>query len=318
MQTLDHFEPHLKVFTEAMQVHGYSLATIRHYRASLGVFLGYLQTKGIADVREVTGVTVRGYQLWLQKHQYAGWTILARLQAVRRFFDHLERTQILLLNPCLGQESPKVPYRLPKAVLTVDQARRVLEGPATGTAVGIRNRAILEVFYSSGIRLEEMTRLTLGDVDTTNGFLRVNHGKYAKDRVVPLGRNACEWVRRYVEQVRSRWSPPPDNEPALWLSSRQPREPLKKQAIELMVRHCGRLAGIPGKVTPHVWRHTCATHLVASGADIAYVQRLLGHASLRTTQVYVRTSIPEIKATHAQAHPRNSDPCYERVRPIVS
>ena len=189
----------------------------------------------------------------------------------------------------------------------IDEAKRVLEIPNCATGIGLRDKAILEVFYSSGIRLEEMTRLTLADVDSTNGFLRVNQGKFAKDRVVPLGQSASDCVRRYIEQVRDQWSPPPRNQKALWLSSRQPHEPLKSQVIEVMVRQLGRQAGISKRVTPHLWRHTCATHLVSSGANVAYVQRLLGHSSLRTTQVYVRTTIPEIKATLDVAHPRNQE-----------
>ena len=175
------------------------------------------------------------------------------------------------------------------------------------TGVGLRDKAILEVFYSSGIRLEEMTRLTLADVDCRNGFLRVNQGKFAKDRVVPLG-TECQRMRAPVHRAgASRVESAATESKALWLGSRLPHEPLKSQAIEVMVRHYGRLAGLSKRLTPHVWRHTCATHLVASGANIAYVQRLLGHTSLRTTQIYVRTTIPEIKATHAQAHPRNQE-----------
>jgi integrase/recombinase XerD len=307
MQTPKTFETQLANFVEAMKVHGYSPATLRNYRASLGVFLVYLGRAGITDVRAVESPTVRGYHLWLQKQDYTGWTILARLQAVRRFFEHLEATQVVLLNPCLGQHPPKVPYRLPKTGLTIDEAKRVLEVPNSTSGVGLRDKAILEVFYSSGIRLEEMTRLSLADVDCKNGFLRVNQGKFAKDRVVPLGRTASDCVRRYIEQVRTQWSPPPHNQKALWLSCRQPHEPLKSQVIEVMVRRYGRLAGISKRLTPHLWRHTCASQLVASGANVAYVQRLLGHASLRTTQVYVHTTIPEIKTTLAQAHPRNQE-----------
>lgn len=307
MPTPTPFDPQVTTFVEAMKVRGYSPATLRSYRASLSIFLAYLGKAGITDVRSVGSAALRDYQSWLQKQDYTGWTILARLQAVRRFFDHLEAMQTVLLNPCLGQEPPKVPYRLPKAVLTIDEARRVLEAPNSATKVGLRDKAILEVFYSSGIRLEEMTRLTVADVDAKNGFLRVNQGKCAKDRVVPLGQNASDCVRRYIEQVRTEWSPPPQNQKALWLSSRQPHEPIKSQVIEVMVRQYGHLAGITKTVTPHLWRHSCATHLVASGANVAYVQRLLGHSSLRTTQLYVRTTIPEIKATLAQAHPRNQE-----------
>jgi integrase/recombinase XerD len=305
MQIPNRFESHLQSFTEAMKVRGYSPRTIESYRVSVRIFLAYLDQANIDDLRAVNGVTLREYQRWLQQQDYAGWTVLARLQAVRRLFDHLEATQVLLLNPCPDREPLKVAYRLPKMVLTEEEAQCLLNTPNSTTAIGLRDKVILEVFYSSGIRLEEMTVLTVADVDYVNGFLRVNHGKGARDRVVPLGKNACQWVRQYVEQVRSGWSPPQRNESALWLSSRSPHLPLKSQAIAVMVRRYGRLAGVPKPITPHLWRHTCATHLVARGANVAYVQRLLGHSSLRTTQVYVRTSVPEVQATHAQAHPRN-------------
>lgn len=305
MPTATSFETQLTAFMEAMKVHGYSPATLRSYRAALSVFLTYLGNAGVTDLRAVGSTTLRDYQGWLQKQDYTGWTILARLQAVRRLFDHLGAVQTVLLSPCVGEEPPKVPCRLPKAVLTIGEARGVLEIPNSATKIGLRDKAILEVFYSSGIRLEEMTRLTLADADYKNGFLRVNQGKFSRDRVVPLGQSASDCVRRYVEQVRAQWSPPPQNQKALWLSSRRPHAPLKSQVIGVMVREYGRRAGIEKHVTPHVWRHSCATHLVANGANVAHVQQLLGHASLRTTQVYVRTAIPEIKTTLALAHPRN-------------
>jgi integrase/recombinase XerD len=301
------FDAQVASFIEALKVRGYSSVTLASYRGSLGPFFIHLQKAGIEDLREVSRTTLHEYQSWLQRQDYTGWTILARLQAVRRFFDFLEASQIILLSPCVGLDAPKVPYRLPKAVLTVEEAKRLLETPDSETSTGLRNRAILEVFYSSGIRLQEMTRLTTGDLDTRNGFLRVNRGKCAKDRVVPLGRSASEWVQRYVSQVRAKWSTPSSTHSALWLSSRPPHGPLKSQAIEVMVRQYGRQVGLSKTVTPHVWRHTCASQLVAHGANVAYVQRLLGHSSLRTTQIYVRTSIPEVKSMHAQAHPRNQE-----------
>lgn len=301
------FQTPVRSFLEAMRVRGYSPATLRSYGDSLGVFLAYLTRAGIDDVREADGVALREYRLWLGRQDYTAWTILARLQAVRRFFDHLETTEAVFMNPCVGQPVLKVPNRLPKAVLTKAEARRLLELPDTQTPRGLRDRALLEVFYSCGIRLEEMARLAVSDVDGRNGFLRVNHGKFAKDRVVPLGQGACDWLSRYLGQVRSAWSPSPSPQQALWLSSVSPHGPIKSQAIEVRVRHYGRLAGLAQPLTPHVWRHTCASHLVAGGANIAYVQRLLGHASLRTTQIYVRTTIPEIVAMHTRAHPRNQD-----------
>lgn len=174
----------------------------------------------------------------------------------------------------------------------------------TQTMIGIRNRAILETFYSTGIRLEEMTRLTILDVDQVQGVVRINLGKFAKDRVVPLGCKASECLREYLEKVRTKWSLANRDEHTLWLSSKMPHGPLKSQIIAVLVKHYGHQAGLLKPVTPHVWRHTCASHLVTGGANIAHVQRLLGHRSLRTTQIYTRTTITELKATHAQAHPR--------------
>jgi len=162
-----------------------------------------------------------------------------------------------------------------------------------------------------------MARLTIHDVDCRNGFLRVNKGKFAKDRMVPLGRKASDYVREYLQKVRAAWSQANRDERALWLSSKHPHRPLHSQMIEVMVSRYARAAGIDKKVTPHVWRHTCATHLVADGANIAYVQRLLGHRSLRTTQIYTRTTIAEIKATHARAHPQARSRSGHAYRPAI-
>ena len=246
--------------------------------------------------------TVKDYQLWLLAREYIPMTVASRMQAVRRFFEHLEKTDVILVNPCPGIPLPRIRDRLPKTVLTEKEAGALLDAPNTQTGLGIRDKAILETFYSTGIRLEEMTRLSIHDVDCRNGFLRVNKGKFAKDRMVPLGRKASDYVREYLQKVRSEWSKANRDERALWLSSKQPHDPLRSQMIEVMVARYAAAAGIEKPVTPHTWRHTCATHLVADGANIAYVQRLLGHRSLRTTQIYTRATIAEIKATHARAH----------------
>jgi integrase/recombinase XerD len=149
-----------------------------------------------------------------------------------------------------------------------------------------------------------MTRLTIHDVDTKNGFVRVHRGKFAKDRVVPMGNKACDTVREYMSKVRAVWSKNNRDERALWLSARKPHGALGDQLIAVMVRDYGQAAGVEARVTPHVWRHTCATHMVSGGANIAYVQRLLGHRSLKTTQTYSRVVAGEAQQTHRKTHPR--------------
>jgi integrase/recombinase XerD len=292
-------------FLEALKIRRCSPATIKSRDGSLALFFRYLAGKGVDDARDVSRQTIKDYQLWSQGQNYTPMTVVSRMQALRRFFEHLETTDVILVNPCAGIPLPKLGPRLPKIVLAEQEAKALLEAPDTRTQVGIRDRAILETFYSTGIRLEEMAQLSIHDVDHSNGFVRVNKGKCAKDRMTPLGRKACHCVSEYVQKVRAEWSQNSPDKRALWLSSKPPHGPLKSQAIQVMVKRYGRDAGIEKHVTPHVWRHTCATHLVADGANIAYVQRLLGHRSLRTTQIYTRTTIAEIKATHAQSHPRS-------------
>lgn len=292
-------------FLESLKIRHYSPATIFSRDRSVSVFFRYLTGLALDDTREVNRDTVRDYQAFLLG-KYKVWSVHVHMIALRRFFEHLESTDAVLVNPCAGIFLPKLEERLPRNVLTPEEAQALLDAPDTQHPRGIRDKAILETFYSTGIRLEEMTRLTIYDVDCKQGFVRVNKGKFAKDRIVPLGTKAADYIREYLEKVRGEWIKDNRDERALWLSWRWPHQPLKKQLIGVMVRQYGRAAGIEKKVSPHVWRHTCATHLVGNGSNIAYVQRLLGHRSLSTTQIYTRVAVPEIKETVRATHPRHS------------
>ena len=296
-------ETHRAAFLESLRVRNFSPATLASRGQSLDAFFRFLSSCGVDDVREVSAETIRDYQVFLSSQPFTTHTAHAKLIALRRFFEHLEKTDAVLVNPCCKMVLPKIEERLPRRVLTPAEARKILDVPDTQTRKGIRDKAILEVFYSTGIRLEEMSRLTTHDVDTRNGFLRVNKGKFAKDRVAPLGRKASDYVHEYLTKVRSEWSRQQRDERALWLSSILPHQPMGKMAVSVMVRQYGK-AALGRSVSAHVWRHTCATHLVAGGSNIAYVQRLLGHRSLSTTQIYTRVAVPEVKETFQRRHPR--------------
>ena len=314
-------EVHRHSFLESLRVRSYAKVTLESRSQGLDTFFRFLSSCGVddhpsqgdpaLDVREVTRQTVQEYQLWLMAHRvprtgqpFTTYTLHAKLMALRMFFEHLEKTSAILINPCEGLVLPRLKDRLPRAVLTPAEARGVLDAPDTQTFKGIRDKAILELFYSTGIRLEEMSRLSIYDVDFRNGFVRVNKGKFAKDRVVPMGRKASAYVKEYLQKVRFEWSQNQKDERALWLSYRRPHAPLKKQLIGVMVRQYGKAAGIGKRLTPHVWRHTCATHLVSAGSPLAHVQRLLGHRSVNTTQIYSRVTGVEIKASFERSHPR--------------
>jgi integrase/recombinase XerD len=291
-------------FLEASRVRGCATATVRSHAGALRVFFAFLGTLGVADVRAVTNATVRAYAAWLQQRGDSIATQHVRLVCLRRFFEHLQKLDAVLVNPCAGFTLPTLPDRLPRHVLTRAQARRVLDAPDTATKTGLRDRALLELIYSTGLRLGEVARLSVHDVDCRTGFVRVHGGKGAKDRVVPLGKKAADYVAEYLRVCRAEWAKHQREERALWLSAVKPHGPIKDQAVSVTLKNYLRACGIAAG-RAHVWRHSCATHLVAEGANIAYVQRLLGHRRLETTQVYTRVSPNEASATHRKTHPRS-------------
>jgi len=227
------------------------------------------------------------------------------LDTLRWFFDHLESRNVILLNPCLWLPKPRKENRLPRQILKPSEVRALLNAP-NDRPRGIRDKAVMELFYSSGIRRAEMARLTLADVDIKNGYVRVVRGKGGKDRVAPIGQSACEALARYLKEARAGWLKDPrtpKQTDALWLDAEQPHTQLCKERIgNLTVEYAQQVLG--RKISAHVWRHSCATHLVANGANLVYVQRLLGHKSLTTTQIYTRVSVPDLKKTMQRAHPR--------------
>ena len=289
-------------FIEWLRVRRYAVATLAARTLSLRVLLVFLGEIGVVDVREVSREHVSRFQHWLAAKEYSEYTRQSHLASVRAFFAYLEKIDVIFANPCQYMTLPRIARRLPRGVLTMEEARQVLNVPDTQTLIGLRNRAILEVFYSTGLRLAELAKLEVFDVDCRNGMIRVNRGKGGKDRVVPLGAKACDYVHEYLTKVRAEWSKETREQRALWLCCNAPHGPVKAQAIEVMVRKCGQAVGL--RVTPHLWRHTCATHLVANGASIATVQRQLGHKSLRTTQIYTRVAVPDLVAMHRKSHPR--------------
>ena len=291
-------------YLETLRVRHYAAQTVKGCGNALRRFSAWLATQGVADLRAVSRATIEDYQRELLAH-YPVTTVRNHLGCLRGFFAHLENTNAILLNPTLGVPLPKSERRLPKRILKPSEVRQLLDAP-DGTPKGLRDRAMLELFYSSGIRREEMTRLTLPDVDIINGFVRVTRGKGSRDRVVPIGRAACEALAGYLKNARNVWLKAPRNPgwtDALWLSPIQPHGPLKKEAVALIVlRYARRVLG--RNVSPHLWRHTCATQLLSNGANVVYVQRLLGHKSLKTTEIYTRVSMADLKKTFARAHPR--------------
>ncbi len=301
----------LELYEDDLALH-YGERTVVEYLAHVRAFFGWLDQKGLG-LAAVKRQDLQAYQAELfalrkrdGKPYSAGFQV-NRFSALRSFFGFLARRQILLADPTAGLERPRLESRLPRSILSLSEARRLVEAPAPNTPTGLRDRAILETLYATGIRATELIRLSPFDVDTEEGTLRVVRGKGGKDRNVPLTRAAAQAIEAYVREGR----------PKLLAASRRssskasrrlfvsPRGGvLYRATLARLVRTWAERAGIKKHVSPHVFRHSVATHLLKRGADIRHIQVLLGHACLSTTERYTRVEISDLKAVVKRAHPR--------------
>ena len=219
--------------------------------------------------------------------------------------------RVLRQDPSRDIPYAKTPKRLPRSILTRKEMSKLLMAPDTHSLMGYRDRAMLEVFYSTGLRNSELGALKVEDVDTEEGFVRVNLGKGGKDRVVPLGKIACRYVENYIHSIRPHLVRGGDNR-CLFLSLQGHQ--MARAVIASIVRRYARKAKLGKTVTPHSLRHTCATQMMRNKANLRHIQELLGHACLTTTQVYTSVTIADLKEAHQKYHPRERERgIYEKV-----
>lgn len=290
-------------FTQYLKTLGRSPATVKAYSGHVRQFIQALAAR---DIKAVTRTDIETYIEGLFAcRSYTTGSICMKVRSIKRLFEYLEAANRIFINPAESITEPPKDKTLPRHVLTSGQMQKLLDQPNLGLMTGIRDRCILEVFYASGIRLEELCRLTVFDADLQGGLLRVNKGKGGKDRVVPLGKHAVKCLKEYITKARPRLTK--KNRKARHLFVSQSGGPVSKASVGIMIRTCARRAGIKGKVSAHSLRHSFATVLVKNGADITAVQKMLGHKDLSTTQQYIRALGLDIKAVHQKTHPREKD-----------
>jgi integrase/recombinase XerD len=299
------YETLLVKFEAYMQSRGFSARTIPDYLHNVKLFLEYLETVGIMTIGEVDRALVADYQIRLLDQTHRGKTVggvtrLRRLSTVRCFCGYLVKSGVLAADPTTDLELPKRPKNLPKNILTKKEMGKLLELPDLKTPLGIRDRAILEVFYSTGIRASELCNLSLHDIDLAKGELRVNQGKNAKDRVVPLGEVACDYVGLYLRNARKKLAAIGQSVLFVTKSGKQ----FRYTTLSYLITRLGQKAGLKKHIASHNLRHTCATHLLQGKADIRHIQEILGHRSLATTQIYTKVEIADLKKVHRHCHPR--------------
>ena len=284
----------------------YSPRTIEMHRWALKSFLGWCQERELVNPHQVTKPILESFQRWLYRYKQTNGKPLGvttqrnRLGAVQRFFAWLCRENLLEANPAADLELPRKPPKLLPKALSAEELAELFALPDTSDVLGLRDRCILEVLYCCGLRRSEVTQLDLEDLDLPRAVLTVRKGKGGKSRTVPLGQRALYWLGRYLETSRPCLEIEV-GERALFISGYGTR--LNASYLGNWVKRVMKQAGIEKPGSCHLLRHSCATHMHDNGADIRFIQQLLGHARLDTTQIYTEVSIVQLQEVHARTHP---------------
>jgi integrase/recombinase XerD len=295
----------LKLYQDHLQVR-HAARTVSAYMADVRVFLGWIEEKGV-ELTDVRTQDLLAYQTDLYAARkkngrpYSTSIQVNRITAVKSFFRFLYKRGFMLHDPAAAVEYPRSELRLPRAILTRQEARKLVEAPDARSPAGLRDRAILETFYATGIRVGELKKLTLQDVDTEERVLRVVMGKGGKDRNVPLTRAAAAAIEHYLLEARSKL-PGARRSALLFLAPRG--GVLHASTANDIVHAWAKQAGVKRVVTCHTFRHSVATHLLKGGADIRHIQALLGHASLQATERYTHVEVSDLMEVIRRAHPR--------------
>jgi len=270
--------------------------TCKHYRRDLVALAAFCDENGLALWSDLDSEHVRAFSGTSYRRGLSARSIQRRLSAARTFYRYLLREKHVKMNPVTSVPAPKHGKRLPEN-LDADRMARLLDIPGEGAIVD-RDRAMLELLYSSGLRLAELTDLNIGDIDTRDATVQVT-GKGNKDRIVPVGRKALEALARWYK-TRPEMAAP--DEVALFVSNRGQR--LSQRSVQARVTHWAKRQGIDSKVYPHLFRHSFATHLLESSHDLRGVQELLGHSNISTTQIYTHLDFQHLAQIYDKTHPR--------------
>jgi integrase/recombinase XerD len=279
---------------------GLSRNTLDSYRRDLTKFAAWLEKQRDASILQTTHGDVQGYLAYLVVEQKAKPSSTGRnISSLKRLFRYLLRQGKITADPTLQIDTPKLPRNLPKS-LTEQDVEQLLNAPDVQTPLGLRDRAMFEVLYATGLRVSELVTLRITQVSMDMGVVRVM-GKGSKERLVPLGEESLDWLRRYLAEGRTVLLAGKMSD-ALFVTARG--EGMTRQMFWYLIKKHAKHGGLNKSLSPHTLRHAFATHLLNHGADLRVVQMLLGHADISTTQIYTHVARERLKALHAQHHPR--------------
>jgi integrase/recombinase XerD len=278
---------------------GLSANTISAYSHGLNRFLEHLRRKGIEEIKDISKNDIRAFLVILKKRGLSSKTIVRNLVSIRTFLRFLNEEGFLPVNPAEEIESPKVTQTLPQ-ILSLKEVEQLLEQPDVKTPLGIRDRAMLEILYATGMRVSELTQLPVHHINLEAGYV-ILYGKGSKERVVPIGSEAMKWVQLYLKETRERLS---KGRESPFLFTNRSGKRMSRQQFWKNIKTHGRRAHLRKRITPHLLRHSFASHLLEGGADLRSVQMMLGHVDISTTQIYTHVTGERLKRIHQRYHPR--------------
>ncbi len=293
-------EEYIEYFCDYLRVErGLSVNTIASYSADLNRYISFLEEKGISQPAEIEKKHIQDFLFSERNRGLKPSSVARRLASIRMFHRFLVRENLSAKDPSAVFESPKLWKKIPDS-LDISEVEKIISAPDIKKRKGLRDRAILELLYATGIRVSECADLKVGDVDFNIGFIKCK-GKGSKERLVPLGKTAEHFLRRYLEEVRPKIL---QGKNINYLFISQYRGRLSRQSIWKIIKFYVKKARIKKTVTPHTFRHSFATHLLEGGADLRSVQEMLGHSNIATTQIYTHIDRNRLKKIHLKFHPR--------------
>lgn len=298
--------PYLQQFLEWTLIKGLSKDTAKRRRSALKRFVLWCHERDLQQPQDITKPILDRYQHYLYYYRKADGQPLSFssqnvfLSPVKSFFKWLTRENYILYNPASEMELPRKARRLPKTILHASEIETILQQPNLDNDEGVRDRAIMEVLYSTGIRRTEICHLKVFDLDAKRHTLMVREGKGNRDRLLPIGERALQWIEKYQWEIRPHYTTSHD-EGYLFLTD--DGQKFKRGTLSGRVKRYMRQAGLDVQGSCHLFRHAMATHMLENGADIRFIQSMLGHADLSTTQIYTHVSIEKLKQIHHATHP---------------
>lgn len=269
------------------------------YRRDLMKVKSYMEEQGIEDVKKITATNLNSYILYLEKSKFSAATISRNIASLKAFYHYMYKEGLVFEDAAEALHAPKIEKKMPE-ILSTEEVVRLLEQPSGDSPKEIRDKAMLELLYATGIRVTELINLKVDDVNLQMGYLMCRDG--GRERVIPFGNEAKSALLRYLEGTRASMISDPAS---VYLFANCSGQPMSRQGFWKLIKFYAKKAGIVADITPHTLRHSFAAHLVENGADLRSVQEMLGHSDISTTQIYANMNHSRIREVYAKAHPRH-------------